>query len=111
MAIVWGLTALGCGTSCVLACRSALFATPVAPGRLRAALACGTLVTAAMLTIAAATVAYAVALGLDAPQLAGEPNGPFGLLSTSASLILQVIVMVGAGALAATTTLRGWRAT
>jgi uncharacterized membrane protein YidH (DUF202 family) len=109
MAIVWGLAALACGATCVLGCRAALFATPLRPARLRTALAGATVVTIAMLAIAAAAAIYAVALTLDASQLGGEPNGPFGLLSTTASLILQVIVMVAAGALAAVASRRGWR--
>ncbi|MBV9940971.1 MAG: hypothetical protein JO262_02490 [Solirubrobacterales bacterium] len=110
VAVLWGIAGVGCGVTCVLACRAALFATPTPASRLRAALVAGTLVTVAMIAIAAATAIYALALWLDAAQLAGDPNGPFGLLSVSASLILQVIVMLAAGALAATTTVRGWRA-
>jgi hypothetical protein len=109
MAIVWGLAALGCGATCVLSCRAALFATPVSPALLRAALTAGTVVTLAMAAMAAATAVYALALALDASRLAGEPNGPFQLLSTAASLILQLVVMVAASALAAITTRRGWR--
>ena len=110
VAVLWGIAGIGCGVSCVLACRAALFAAPTPASRLRVALVAGTVVTLAMIAIAAATAIYAIALSLDASQLAGEPNGPFGLLSVSASLILQVIVMLAAGALAATTTVRGWRA-
>ncbi len=109
-AVVWGIAGIGCGVTCVLACRAALFATPTPASRLRVALLAGTLVTLAMVAIAAATATCAIALSLDASELAGEPNGPFGLLSVSASLILQVIVMLAAGALAATATVRGWRA-
>jgi hypothetical protein len=108
-AVIWAIAGLGSGVACVLACRAALFATPVARARLRIALAAGTLVTIAMLAIAAFTAIYGIALAADASQLAGEPNGPFGLLSVSASLTVAVIVMVGAAALAAFTTLRGWR--
>ena len=60
--------------------------------------------------IGAATAIYAIALTLDASQLAGQPNGPFQLLTMTASLILQLVVMVGASALAAIATRRGWRA-
>jgi hypothetical protein len=109
-AVVWGVAGLACGTACVRACRAALFATPVSPPRLRAALAAGTVVTGAMLAIAAATAVYAFALAAHAPPLAAEANGPFGLLSVTASLIVQVVVMAGAGVLAAVTTVRGWRA-
>jgi hypothetical protein len=109
IAVVWGIAGLASGVTCVLACRAALFAVPVAASRLRAALAAGTLVTVAMLAIAAFTSIYGIALAIDASQLAAEPNGPFGLLSVSTSLIVAVIVMVAAGALATVTTLRGWR--
>lgn len=109
LAVVWGIAGLVAGLTCVQACRAALFATPVSPARLRAALAAGTVVTATMLTIAAATALYAVALAVDASQLAGTPTGPFGALSTGASLVLAVLLMVGAGALALTTTVRGWQ--
>jgi hypothetical protein len=108
-AIVWAIAGLASGVACVLACRAALFATPVAPARLRIALGAGTLVTVAMLAIAAFTAVYGITLAADVSQLAVEPNGPFGLLSVSASLIVAVIVMAGAGALAAVTTLRGWQ--
>lgn len=109
MAIVWGIAGLACGTACVLACRAALFATPVAPDRLRVALVAGTTVTGAMLAIAAATTVYAVALSLDASRVAAESNGPYQLLTVTASLILQVIVMVAAAALATIAVRRGWR--
>ena len=109
MAVAWGIAGLACGATCVLACRRALFATPAATGRLRAALAAGTLVTLAMLAIAAATAVYAIALATDASHLAAAPNGPFQVLSVTTSLIVQLVVMVGAGALAAVATVRAWR--
>jgi hypothetical protein len=109
IAIVWGLAGLACGATCVLACRRALFATPAATAGLRAALAAGALVTLAMLVIAAATAVYAVALNADAAHLAAAPNGPFQALSVTASLIVQIVVMLGAGALALVATVRAWR--
>lgn len=110
MAVAWGIAGLTSGVTCVLACRTALFSTPVPPAQLRAALVAGTLVTVAMVAIATATAIYAIALTLDASHLAGQPNGPFQLLTITASLILQLVVMVGASALAAIATRRGWRA-
>lgn len=110
-AVVWGVAGLGCGAACAMACRAALFAIPVAPSRLRHALASGTLVTIAMFAIMCATTVYAVGLMVDASQLAASANGPFRVLSTGASLIMQVIVMVVVSALAATATRRGWRVT
>jgi hypothetical protein len=71
-----------CGATSVLASRAA---APIAPARLR------------------------IALATDASELAGDPNGPLGLLSVSAWLIVEVTVMVAAAALATITTLRGWR--
>jgi hypothetical protein len=109
IALAWGIAGLACGITCVLACRAALFATPVAPARLRAALAAGTLVALAMLAIALATAVYAIALTADASRLAAEGNGPFQVLSVTASLIVQVVVMVGAGVLATVATMHGWR--
>lgn len=109
LVVAWGLAGIGCGVACVLGCRAALFATPVAPGRLRAALASGTLVTIAMSAIAVATAVYAIALAVDASAVAAEPNGPFQLLSVTTSLILVTIVMVLAAGLAAAAARRGWR--
>jgi hypothetical protein len=109
MAIVWGIAGLACGATCVLGCRAALFASPVSPALLRGALAAGTVVTLAMTAIAAATAVYAVALVVDASRLAGEPNGPFQVLTTTASLIVQLVMMLGASVLAAITARRGWR--
>lgn len=109
IAVAWGIVGLACAVTCVLACRAALFATPVGTARLRAALGAGTLVTFAMLAIALATAVYAIALIADASHLAAEGNGPFQVLSVTASLIVQVVVMVGAGVLATVATARGWR--
>jgi hypothetical protein len=108
--IAWGLAGLVCGAVCVVASRRALFAVPLSRGRLLTALTCGTLVTAAMATIALATALYAIALLLDSANLAGASNGPFQAISTGVSLLAQLIVMVLAATLASTTTRRGWRA-
>jgi hypothetical protein len=69
----------------------------------------GTIVTVAMIAIAASTAVYAIALTADASRLAAEANGPYQLLSVTASLIVQVVVMVGAGVIATVATTRGWR--
>jgi hypothetical protein len=108
--IAWGLAGLACGAVCVVASRKALFAVPMARGRLVAAFASGTLVTAAMGAITVATALYAIALPIDASGLAGAANGPLQLTSVTVSLVECVVVMVIAAALAATTTRRGWRA-
>jgi hypothetical protein len=62
-----------------------------------------------MAAIALAATVYAVAVILDASSLAAAPNGPFQVLSTGASLVTEVILMVVFSALAATATRRGWR--
>jgi hypothetical protein len=108
-AVVWIIAGLLCAAACALACRAALFATPLGPPRLRAALFSGTLVTIAMFGIATATATYAIALATDAGRVAAEPNGPFQVLSVSASLVVLTIVMAGASVLAAVATRRGWR--
>jgi hypothetical protein len=109
IAVAWGIAALACGTACVLGCRSALFSTAAGTAGLRAALAAGTLVTVAMLAIAVATAVYALALTADASRIAAEPNGPFQVLTVTASLIVQLVVMAAAGALATVATVRAWR--
>jgi hypothetical protein len=109
LAVAWGIAGIACGVTCVLACRHVLFATPVAPPRLRAALAYGAFITVAMFAIAVATAVYAIALAIDAGSVAAESNGPFQVLSVTVSLILVTIVMVLAALLAAAATRRGWR--
>jgi hypothetical protein len=63
-----------------------------------------------MLAITLATAVYAVALPLDAPTLAGEPNGPLQLISVGVSLVVQLIAMSAFGALAMISTRRAWAA-
>jgi hypothetical protein len=109
IAVAWGIAGLVCGTTCVLACRRALFATPASTAGLRTALVAGTIVAVAMLAIAAATAVYAIALTADVSRVAAEPNGPFQAISVTASLIVQFVVMVGAGTLASVATIRAWR--
>jgi hypothetical protein len=109
MAVVWGIAGIGCGVGCVLGCRAALFATPVSASSLRAALIFGALVMVAMFMIAAAAAIYAVALATDAAGVAAESNGPFQVMSVTASLIVVTAVMVVMAGLAATATRRGWR--
>jgi hypothetical protein len=108
-ALIWGIAGLACGVWCARACRDALFATPVPAAQLRLALVAGTVVTAAMVVIAAATAVYAILLSADVSPIAAEPNGPFQVLSVTVSLGLQFVVMVGAGALASVATVRAWR--
>jgi hypothetical protein len=107
--VAWGVLGLGCGVVCVVAARKALFAIGVGRAHLIGALVCGSLATVAMAAIAIACALYATALSLDASTLASSSNGPFGLLSTRASLIEQAVVMTFAAAFAAVATARGWR--
>lgn len=108
--IAWSLAALACGAGCVVGARAVLFAVPMARGRLLAAYVCGMFVTAAMVAITLATTVYAIGLFADVSSLAAAGNGPFGLVSVGASLILQLLVMTFAAIAAATTTRRGWGA-
>ncbi|MGI8507134.1 MAG: hypothetical protein ACR2MK_10125 [Solirubrobacteraceae bacterium] len=108
--IAWGFAGLACGAVCCLASRTALFAVPLSRLRLVTAIACGTVVTAAMAAMTLATAVYAIALPIDASHLAAAPNGPLQLVSAGTSLVAQLIVMALAVALAWTTTRRGWRA-
>jgi hypothetical protein len=108
--IAWGLGGLACGAVCVLASRRALFAVHVSRGRLLSAYVCGTLLTAAMAAITLAVCVYAIALMVDAAQFAGSSNGPLQLISTSASLVVQMTVMAAATVLAWTSAGRGWGA-
>lgn len=108
--IVWGISGIACAAVCVVAGRRALFTLPVARSWLVRALLCATLVSAAMLAIALATALYAIALPIDAANLAGEPDGPFQLITTSVSLIVALIVMSACGALAVISARRAWAA-
>lgn len=74
----------------------------------RLVVAAGIVVTAAMLAIAGAVAVYAVSLsGLT---LAGEGNGPGGLISVELSLVLQVAAMIALAVLATLSSGYGWRA-
>ena len=103
----WILLGLISGGVCVFAARSGLFATRVRRRRLVAALACGTLVTAAMALMALATALYVGALAIDASSLAGQGNGPFGVPSVGLSIGIQLVVMLVAAGLASVSTRRG----
>jgi hypothetical protein len=107
--VAWGLAGLACGVACALGARGALLRASISRTPLVGALACATLVSAAMASIALATAAYAVALALDAGALAGAPNGPIGHPSAEATLVAQVAVMALAGALGTVSARRGWR--
>jgi hypothetical protein len=108
--MAWALAGLGCGAVCVVASRRALFAVHVSRGRLLRAYACGALLTAAMAAITLAVCLYAIALMVDSAHLAGSANGPLQLISTSASLVVQMTVMAAATVLAWTSAGRGWNA-
>lgn len=107
--IAWGAIGLLCGAACVIASRAALLAIDVSRRRLLWAMGCATVLTSAMLAMSAATAAYASALPIVAPAFAAAGNGPFGVLSVFASIVVQLVVMVGAGALASVAARRGWR--
>lgn len=85
----WGVVGIGCA----LAARQGLFAATIPAGLLRLAGACAAVVALAMVGIAIATVAYLVALLVDAPSLAAQGNGPRGLVSVGVSIGIFVAVM------------------
>lgn len=110
--VAWLGLGLACGICCLLAARAGLFALAAERRPLRAAIACGAVVEAAMVAIALLTVLCALALFLDAPHLAAAPNGPFGLVGVGASVALQAAAMVAAAGLGALTLRRAlpaWR--
>ncbi len=106
----WILVGLISGQVFVFAARNGLFATRVRRRGLVAALACGTLATAAMALMALATAVYIFALVLSASGLGGEGNGPFGVPSVGISIGIQLVVMLCASSLAAVSVRRGWLA-
>jgi hypothetical protein len=106
--VVWIAVGLLSGGVCAFTAKIGLFAIRVRRRGLVAALACGTLVTAAMALIAVATALYVGVLTVDAPALAAEGNGPFGALSVAVSIGCQLVVMLAAAGLAAISSRRGW---
>lgn len=108
--VLWLPSGLACGGVCVVAARRALFAITVPRIWLIVALGCGAIATAAMAAVALASVTYAIVLVADASGIAASANGPFGTMSTAASLVGQAVVMALAASLSSITTLRGGRA-
>ena len=106
----WSAIALACGAACAIAARRGLFAIDVGRRGLIAALSLGTVVTVSMASIAVATALYLIALAIDSGALAGEANGPLGLITVAASVVAQLAIMVASAGLAMVTTVRGWRA-
>lgn len=96
----WATLVLLCGLGCVLAARSGLAGISVGRGKLRGSMIAARVVALAMTAIALATAAYLAALLAAAPGLAGEGNGPGGLMSVGVSLALQLGVMLLAAAAA-----------
>jgi hypothetical protein len=90
----WALVGLACGLGIVAAARRGLAALELRPGTLRETLLAADGLVLAMAAIALATAVYLASLLATAPGLAGQANGPLGLLSAGASLALQLAVMV-----------------
>ena len=105
--VAWAAVGAACGGACWLAARRGIFALDLSRRRLSGVLLLGTAVTAAMALIVLAGAGYCALLLLDAPKLAGEANGPFGLLSVGLSLGLQVATMSVAATTAAISVRRG----
>jgi hypothetical protein len=106
----WSAIALACGVACAIAARGGLFAIDVGRRALTTALSLGTVVTVSMASIAVATAIYLSALAIDSGALAGETNGPLGLITVAASVVGQLAIMAVSSSLATVTTVRGWRA-
>jgi hypothetical protein len=104
----WSLVALGCGIGCAHAARRGLFAVTAPRRVLLLSGACATVVVAAMVGIALLTAAYLVDLTAAAPRLAGESNGPLGLVSVAASLAVLLAAMVAVSLPAALGVRRAW---
>jgi hypothetical protein len=97
----WTVVAVGAGLGCLLAARRGLFSIPIGRGGLVLLAALGGVVAVTMAAMAAAAAIYLVALVSDVPNLGAQPNGPLGLLSATASLAIQLVLMLVATALAA----------
>jgi hypothetical protein len=106
---LWTGLALACGIGCAVAARRGLFAITVPPDVLRFSRACAVIVVLVMAGIALATAVYLLALVLDAPGLAGQGNGPLGILSVGASLGLQLVAMIAVCVPAVVSAARGSR--
>ena len=104
----WAVVGAACGGACWLAARRGIFALDLTRPRLSGVLVLGTAVTVAMALIVLAGAGYSALLFLDAPRLAGEANGPFGLLSVGLSLGLQLATMSVAATTAAISVRRGF---
>lgn len=105
--VAWTLIAVAAGVGCVLTARRGLFAIPIRRPGLQALVVLGALVAGTMAAMTAATAVYLAGLISDAPSVGAQPNGPLGLVSVTASLAIQLAVMLVATALAART---AWRA-
>lgn len=105
----WLAIGIAAAAFCVFGVRSALLRSSPAVTPLRVAVRAAAGVTAAMIGVTAATLAYAIALALATPSLASSPGGPFSP-SAEASVIAACAVMAAASAAAVVTTRRGWRA-
>ncbi len=104
----WSLVGIACALGCALAARRGLFAAAMPASVLRLAAACATVVAAAMVGIALATLAYLVGLVTAATDLASAPNGPLGNPDVRVSLLLVLAAMVAAAAPAALAAKRAW---
>ena len=105
----WALVGIACALGCALAARRGLFAAAIPTPVLRLAAACATVVAAAMIGIALATLAYLVGLVTSATALASAPNGPLGNPDVRVSLLLVLAAMIGAAIPAALAAKRAWR--
>lgn len=107
---VWSAIALACGAGCAVAARRGLFAIDAPPRALRLAVACASVVAAAMAGIALLTLVYLVDLLVTATSLAATPNGPLGSPDVRVSLVIQLLAMTAFAVPAAIGALHAHRA-
>jgi hypothetical protein len=104
---VWLAIGLGAATICGLASRSALRLARLGPLALRAGVHGALILTVELALITAAVAVYCIALAANTPSLASAANGPLGLISTTVSLLILIVLMTTITSLAAVTSARG----
>lgn len=104
-----GLAAICTATVCWLLPRAIMRRIELRRRELAIAVPAMTAVTLCMLVITVATGLYLATISLDAPVLASSGNGPWQLISTTASIAVQLVGMLAFSTLAAVSAVRGMR--
>lgn len=109
LVVLWLLVGGAAAWACWRFPRAILRQIELKPSVVRFATAAMSVVAACMMVMSAATVVYLAALVADAPVLAGDPNGPGGIVSTSLSIAIVAIAMFALSATAGLKARRGAR--